>query len=157
MRDVDLEQLLEPQRARLSLDERHVVDAERVLHRRQPVELLEDGVGVEAVLDLDDQPQSVLAVGEVVDVGDALELLRPDEVGDLLVDLLGSDAVGQLGDDDALAPRASLGSTVPSLAYGRATARLVGLADAVEADDLAAGRRSGPGTNRIRSSRRRVG
>ena len=47
-------------RARLALDERDVVDAEVLLHRRQLVELLEHGVGVEAVLDLDDEPQAVL-------------------------------------------------------------------------------------------------
>ena len=75
--DVDLEQLAQPEGARLAVDERDVVDAERVLHRRQPVELLEHRLGVEAVLDLDDEPQAVLAVGEVLDVGDALQLLRP--------------------------------------------------------------------------------
>jgi hypothetical protein len=36
----DLEQFLEAQRARLAVDQRHVVDAEGLLHRRQPVELL---------------------------------------------------------------------------------------------------------------------
>ena len=39
------------------------------------VQLLEHGVGVEAGLDLDDQAQPVLAVGEVHDVADAGELL----------------------------------------------------------------------------------
>ena len=73
--------------------------------RRLPVELLEQRLGDEAVLDLDDQPQAVVAVGEVLDVGDALELLGLHELLDPLDDLLGADAVGQLGDDDALAPR----------------------------------------------------
>ena len=58
--DVDLEQVLEAHGPRLALDERDVVDAEVLLHRRQLVELLEDGVGVEAVLDLDDEAQAVL-------------------------------------------------------------------------------------------------
>ena len=76
-----------------------------VLHRGQPVELLEQRLGVEAVLDLDDQPQAVLAVGEVLDVGDALQLLALHQRLDPLDDLLGAHAVRQLGDDDALAAR----------------------------------------------------
>ena len=55
----DLEQLLEAERARLAVDQRDGVDAEGVLHRRQLVELLEQRLGVEAVLDLDDQPQAL--------------------------------------------------------------------------------------------------
>jgi hypothetical protein len=85
----DLEQLLEPEGARLAVDQGDVVDAERVLHRRLPVELLEDRLGVEAVLDLDHQPQALLAVGEVLDVGDALQLLALDQRLDPLDDLLG--------------------------------------------------------------------
>ena len=86
--DVGAQQLLEAERARLAVDEGDVVDAEGVLHRRQLVELLEHGVGVEAVLDLEDEPQAVLAVGEVLDVGDALELLGLHEGLDPLDDLL---------------------------------------------------------------------
>ena len=104
--EVDLEQLLEPERARLAVDQGDGVDAEGVLHRGQLVELLEQRLGVEAVLDLDDQPQPLVAVGEVLDVGDALELLGLHQGLDPLDDLLGADAVGQLGDHDALAARA---------------------------------------------------
>ena len=99
----DRQHLLEAERARLAVDEGDVVDAERVLHRRLPVELLEQRLGDEAVLDLDHQPQAVGAVGEVLEVGDALELLALHQGLDPLDDLLGADAVGQLGDDDALA------------------------------------------------------
>ena len=73
--DVDLEQLAQPERPRLAVDEADVVDAEGLLHRRQAEQLLEDGLGVEAVLDLDDQAQALAAVGEVGDVGDAGQLL----------------------------------------------------------------------------------
>src|SRR5690606_5184401 len=72
--DIDREQLPQPQRARLPVDQRHVVDAEGLLHRRQLVELGQDRLGVEAVLDLDDEVQALLPVGEVGDVGDALQL-----------------------------------------------------------------------------------
>ena len=71
----DLQHLLQTQRARLPVDQGDVVDAEGVLHRRQLVELLEHRLGDEAALDLDDQAQAVVPVGEVLDVGDALQLL----------------------------------------------------------------------------------
>jgi len=139
VRDVDLEQVLEAERAGLAVDQRHVVDPEGLLERRQLVELVEDRLGVEAVLDLDDQPQAHGAVGVVVDGRDALQLLAADQLGDLLLDALGADTPRQLGDDDALAargdvldPRGRPGAEGPA-------AGLVGLADAVEADDLAAG------------------
>ena len=54
---------------------------------RVAVELLQDGVGVEAVLQLDDQAQAVLAVRQVHDVADAGQLLGVDGVLDLLDDL----------------------------------------------------------------------
>ena len=104
--EVDLQQLLEPERLRLALDERDVVDAERVLERRQPVELLEHRLRVEAGLDADDESQAVVAVGQVGDVGDAGELLGLHRVLDLLDHPLGADQVGQLGDDEARAARA---------------------------------------------------
>ncbi len=60
---------------------------------------LEQRLRVDAHLALDDQPRAVLAVGEVLDVGDAGEPLGlVDLVGDLLDHLLRADAVGQLGD-----------------------------------------------------------
>ncbi len=145
VRDVDLEQLLEAERARLALDQADVVDAERVLHRREPVELLEHGVGVEAGLHLDHQPQPVAAVGEVGDRRDALQLLGLDGVLDLLDHLLRADGVRQLGDDDALAARGdALDPGGGAGAEGPAPGG-VRLADAVEPDDLAAGGQVGAG------------
>ena len=135
----DPEQLVQPEGAGLAVDERDGVDAEGVLQRRLLVELLEQRLGVEAVLDLDDQAQALGAVGEVLDVGDALELLALDQDLDALDDLLGADAVGQLGDHDALAPAEGLDPGGGAHPEG-AAAGLVGLLDALEADDLAAGR-----------------
>jgi hypothetical protein len=140
----DLEQLLEAERARLAVDQGDGVDAEGVLHRGQAVELLEQCLGHEAVLHLDHEPQPVLAVGEVLDVGDALQLLGLDQGLDPLGDLLGADAVGQLGHDDALAPADRLDPGRGPHLEG-AAAGLVGVAHAVEADDHAAGRQIGAG------------
>ena len=69
------QQLAQSEGARLAVDEGDGVDAEGVLHRRLLVELLQQRLGVEAVLDLDDQPHAVRAVGEVLDVGDARSFL----------------------------------------------------------------------------------
>ena len=78
--DVDAEQFLEAERARLAVDQGDVVDAERLFHRREPVQLGEDRLGVEAGPDLDDQVQAAVAVGQVLEIGDAGDLLRLDEV-----------------------------------------------------------------------------
>ena len=88
MVDVDLEQFFEAERERLAVDECDVVDAERVFHRRELVELVENRLGVEAVLDLDHELQAVLAIGEVAYVGNALKFARLHEVFDLADDLL---------------------------------------------------------------------
>jgi hypothetical protein len=72
-------------RARLPVDEGDVVDAERVLERRQAVQLLEHGVRVETRLDADLDPHAVVRSVRIVDVADALELLRLHRVADLSI------------------------------------------------------------------------
>ena len=143
--DVGAQQLLQAQRARLAVDQGDVVDAEGVLHRGELVELLEDGVGVEAVLDLEHQAQAVLAVGEVLDVGDALQLLGLHQGLDPLDDLLRADQVGQLGDHDAHPARGELLDAGRGAGAEAAAAVQVGVADAVEADDPAAAGQVGAG------------
>ena len=140
---VDAQQLLEPEGARLAVDECDVVDAEALLHRRQLVELLEYRFGVEAVLQFDDEAQAVVAVGQVLDVGDALQFLLPDEVFHLVDDLLGPDEVRQFGDDDALAARRDVLDGRRRARAERTAAGEVGVADAVEADDAPAHRQVG--------------
>src|SRR5205085_1003352 len=138
--DIDLQQLLEAQGQRLAVHQGDVVDAEGLLHRRELVELLQDGLGVEAVLDLDDQPQAVLAVGEVLDVRDALELLRADQVLDLGDDLLGADGEGEFGDDQALAAGGDVLHRDRGADLEGAAALLVRVPNAAQAHDPAAGR-----------------
>src|SRR5688500_7881436 len=69
-----VEHRLEAERARRAVDQGDRVDAEGVLERRLAVELLEDRVGDEAVLDLGDQAQALVAVAQLLDVRDALQL-----------------------------------------------------------------------------------
>ena len=143
--DVDLKEFAQAQGLRLAIDQCHVVDAEGLLHRREPVQLLQDGLGVEAVLELDDQAQTLVAVGEVLQVRDALELLGLHQFLDARDDLLGSDAVGQFGDDQAGAAGGHLldGHGRPRLEGAAALA--VGVTDAVQTDDGATGGQVGTG------------
>ena len=139
------EQLLEPERARLAVHERDVVDAEALLERREPVQLAEHGLRVEPGLDLDDQVGAELAVGEVLEVGDALQLLGGDELLDLGDDPLRADAVRQLGDGDralAAGQRADLGGRPHA---HHAAPGLVRRPHLAHAEQLAAGRQVGPG------------
>ncbi|MBG9885180.1 hypothetical protein ABE10_00975, partial [Bacillus toyonensis] len=131
--DVDREHLLEPEGAGLPADERHVVDAEGVLQRGQTVELFQHGIRVEARLDPDLDPQPVIAVGEVGDVADPLELLRLDGVPDLLDQTFGADHVGKLGHDDAGAARAQGLDRDLSADFQCSAARRVGVLYAIEA------------------------
>ena len=68
---VDLQQLLQGEGPRLPLHERHRVDGEGVLQFRHPVELLQQGLGVDAVLDLHHQPGAVGQIGQVLHPGNA--------------------------------------------------------------------------------------
>lgn len=137
--EVDLQQFLQTQRQRLAVDEGHVVDAEGLLHGGQLVELLQDRLRHEAVLDLDDQAQAVLAVGEVLDVGDALDLLGADQILDLGDDLLRTDREGQFGDDEALAAGRDRVDLHRGADLEGAPARGVRVPDAGQPDDPAAG------------------
>ena len=78
------------------------------------------------------------AVGEVLDRGNALEASRVRVFLDLFDDLFGTHHVGQLRDDDAhLAGGHALDLDLRA-GLERASARLVGFLDALEADDDAA-------------------
>ncbi len=140
--DVVLDQLLEAERLRHSVDEGDHVDAEGALHRGPLVELVEHYLGrVAAALGLDHQAHAG-AIGLVAQVGDAGDLFVADEVGDLrdqaaFAALL--DHEGQLGDDDRVA------ATLERLDVGagadphRGAAGGVGVGDAFGAHDAAAG------------------
>ncbi|CAB5019368.1 unannotated protein [freshwater metagenome] len=92
MAEEDVEHLQQAEGLRLAVDEGDRVDVHLVLEWRQLEQRLEDGLGVEAILDLDHEIEPGITVGEVDDIGDALELLAQDEVLDALGHLLRSDA-----------------------------------------------------------------
>ena len=111
---------------------------------------------MEAVLDLDDQLQPAVAVGQVDDVGDALQLLGLHRVLDAVDDALGPDVEGQLGDHDAAPARGDLLDAGAGPHAEAAPPGLVGVAHAVEADDDAAAGEVGPGHERHDLGERRV-
>ena len=98
-----LEHLLEPEQLRLAVDQRDHVDAEHRLERRLREQVVQHHFGDFAALELDDHAHAVL-VGLVAQVGDALDFLVADQLGDALDQARLVHLVGQLGDDDGLAP-----------------------------------------------------
>ena len=93
--------------AGLAVDDREEDHAEAVLHGGVFVELVEDDFRLGAPLELDGDAHA-FAVGEVLDVGDVLDDLVGDELGDTLDEVGLVDLVGDLGDDDALLAVAAL-------------------------------------------------
>ena len=105
VRDVVLEHFLERHDLRHELPRRRVGherehdDAERRLHLRVLVQLVEHDARDGVALQLDDDAHAV-AVGLVAQVADALELLVAHQLGDVLDELRAVDLVRDLGDDD---------------------------------------------------------
>ncbi len=99
--DVVADHLGEVEGARDAVDQRQHDDAEGLLELRVLVELVEHHVRVGAALGLDDQPHA-LAVGLVLEVGDVLDLLGLDELGDLLGEASLVHLVRELGDTTIL-------------------------------------------------------
>ena len=76
---------------------------ERLLHRRVLVELVEHDLMLRAALELDDDAHAV-AVGLVANIGDVVDDLFVDQLGDALDQVGLVYLVRDLGDDDGLAP-----------------------------------------------------
>ena len=83
------------------------------------------------------------AVALVVDIGDALDLLVVDQVGDLADHLGLVDHIGNLGHNDALAPRGRMLDLGLGAHHDASAARLVSLSHSLVAVDDASGRKVG--------------
>ena len=139
------EDVLERQHARLARDDGQVVDAEGGLERRLLEELVEDDLCVGVAPKLDDHAHTG-AVRLVAQVGDALDNLLTDELGEALKEPRLVHLEGELGDDDGVFAGALVGLDVGLCADADgALAGLVGLPDAVGAVDVAGGREVGAG------------
>jgi hypothetical protein len=96
-----LDQVLQVAQLGLAVDQRHHVDAERVLQLCLLVQVVQHDLGHFAALELDHQPHAGL-VALVLDVADAFDLLLVHQLGHALLQRLLVDLVGELVDDDRL-------------------------------------------------------
>ena len=139
--DVVRQRLRQVERARHAVHQRQHVDAEAGLQRRLLEEVVEDDVGVGVALQLDHQPR--LLVGRrVAQLADPVEVPRPHQLGDLLLDHLHRRLVRQLGHHDAIADAALL-DLGDGAHLDRTAARPVRVEDALAAEDLRPGREVG--------------
>ena len=147
----DLEQLAQGEQDRLALHQRQHVGVEVALQRCELEEVVEHHLGVGIAPQLDHDPHAV-AVALVADVGDALELLVVDQLGDALDQSRLVGLVRKFGDDHRVAVGPALGLDRFDVGHAphrhRAPAGGVGLADAAAAEDLAAGGEVGTGDDR---------
>ena len=98
---------LSEQRLGLAVDQGEHVQVERRRHRGVLEQVVQHLVRVDVLLELDVDPHAV-AIGLVAQVGDALDPLAVDELGDLLHERRLVHLVGQLGHDDRGLARAGL-------------------------------------------------
>jgi hypothetical protein len=131
----------------LLVDDGQHDDAEGGLQLGVLVEVVQNDLGQLTPLDLDHDPDA-FPVGLVADVGDALDLLGVDQLGDALQEPRLVDGVGDLGDDDPLpltlvAPLDHrLGPDLDAAAAGA-----VGVPQALPVEDVAPGREVRAGEN----------
>ncbi len=136
-----IQHFLERHQLGLAVLQGHHVDAEHGFQRRLRVQVVEHDFGDFAAPQLHDNAHAVL-VGLVTQAvaGNALDLLLAHQVGDALDQPRLVDLVGQLGDDDGLAPALFQILEVGAAAYGQPSAAgLVGHDDFVGAIDDAGG------------------
>jgi hypothetical protein len=135
----DLEEIEDP---RAAVDDRQHDDAERVLELGLLVELIEQDLRGLILADIDDDAHAA-AIALVARLGDALDLLLADEFSDALDKPRLVHLVGKLGDHDGFAVVLAL-LDFGACAHGDgAAAGAEGGADAVAAEDEAAGREVG--------------
>ena len=97
--DIALQHILKRQDLRLTVDDREHDRAEGHLQLRIGKQLVEHDLRRAVALDVDFNVHAD-TVGVILDVGNALDALFLDEVGDVLNQTRLVDLVGQLGDDD---------------------------------------------------------
>src|SRR4026209_3044649 len=112
--DERLEHLFEIQDARLAVDDRQVDDPERRLHRRQLVQLVQYDLRNGVALELNHDSHSG-AIRFVAQVGNALDLLLVDQLGNALDQTGFVDLEGDFRDNDRVA---LLGAAADSIDSG---------------------------------------
>ena len=141
--DVEVDQAAQGQGARLAVHQRDVDDAERVLERRELVELLLHHRRVGVLLEHHHDARLRVAAGVVLDVGDVRDAVVAAGLDDLLDEVRLHHLVGDLVDDDGVA-RAVLLEVHLAAHRDAAAPGGVGLHDAAAAHDASAGREVRP-------------
>ena len=130
-------QITQIEQHRTAIDQGNVVDRERGLHRRVLEQIVQHDTGYGIVFEDHDDPHT-LPVALVVDIGDSLDLLLVDQVGNPADHFGLVHHIGNLGHHDTFASRSSMfdfGSRPHDYA---ATSGLVGLLNPfVSIDDSA--------------------
>src|SRR5215469_2413067 len=132
--------LVEPERPRHAVDQRHHVGAEGVLQLGVLVQVVEHDLGHGVALEHDNQPLAGSPAALVADLRDAADSAVLGQVRDLLREVIGVDLERQLGSNelDAAAP---VLFDIDNRAHGDGTAASpVRLLDASPTDDLRGGR-----------------
>ena len=131
--------------------------AEGALQRGETIKLVEDDVGDGVALELDHDAKTV-AVGFVAQRRNALDLLLAPEFPDALDHDGLVHLVGNLADDDDLAVAAQRLDLDLAAHDDRAAAGVIGRADALMAEDDAAGREVGTGddADQVLDAQRRI-
>ena len=132
--DIAVDRVTKVHRARHTIDERDHVDRETRLELGQLEQVVENNVGVGVLLEGDDEV-GLSSRGAVVDVGDAVDVARLDQFGDAAGDRGATRLVGQLRDDDLVAPVLALIDTCGRPHLHRTTTGAIGIDDAGTAED----------------------
>ena len=134
-----LQHLLEIQRSRLAIHQRHHVDAEHALHLGVLVEVVEHDLRHFVALQFHHHAHAIL-VGLVAELGDALQFLVLHQFGDLFQQPRLVDLVGKLGNHQPVAAGVRIGFDLGACAHiDAAAAGGIGLDDAAGAVDEARG------------------
>ena len=137
-----MDEAVDRERARHAIDDREHVRAEVLLQLGVLVEVVQHDLGDGIALQHDHEALTGAAGGLVADVGDAGDLAVLDQVGDLDREVVGVDLVRQLGHDQAGAVL-DLFDVDDGAHRDRAAAGALGVVDALDAEDLGAGREVG--------------
>ena len=139
MVDIDGEHLAQTHGLWATVDQGNVVNAEGVFQRGVAVELFQDGFRVETCLDFDHQLETVVAIREVDDVRNTVELFARDAIFDFVDDLFRTDQVGEFGNSDAHFARGDAANGDACTCLETATTGFIGFADTVQAHDHTTG------------------
>ena len=131
----------------MTLHQRDRVDGKILLQRCQSIELGEHRLGIEATLDTNDQPQTVVAVGEVCHITDAGQFLTSDGVLDLVDYALRSDQIGQLRHNKSCFARPNVFDTDGGPGLETSSTGEVSIGNALGANDGSAAGQIGAGNN----------